>query len=97
MKKYMYPNKNTRYKIYMVHATALFFAPIRLRTHAQKTCHSPLKTGGNPPFGTAAAASGGSNPVTELVVGRTTPGWVRKIIKNVPAYPNPIVFCVETT
>lgn len=85
------------YKIYIVHASASFFDPNRFRNQAQKTCHSPLITGGNPSFGTLPAASGGRRLVAELIVGIMTPGCVRKIIKNVPAYPNPIVFCVETT
>ena len=83
--------------MYIVHASAALFVPAIFRIHAHMVCHSPLKTGGNPSFGAYAAASGGTIPLIELIVGTITPGCVRKIIKNVPAYPKPIVFCVETT
>jgi hypothetical protein len=66
------------------------------------TCQSAVIGAGNPLFGINASYCGGTTPggmrlVTDDVVGIITPGWVRKIIKNVPAYPKPIVFCVETT
>lgn len=86
-----------RYRIYIVQATALFFDPMRVRAQAQNTCHNPLTIGGNPSLGTTFAVPGGNRLVAELIVGIITPGCVRKIIRNVPEYPKPIVFCVETT
>lgn len=85
----MYRRRKTRYSAYIVHANPALFSPGRLRIHAHSTCHNPLITGGIPPLGTAAATSGGRKdvtlPMTLLVDGRTTPGWVKKTIKNVSA------------
>ena len=83
--------------MYIVHARPALPFPAAPRTHAQKTCHNPLMMGGNPSGGTIPIASGGTILDTELIVGITTPGCVRKTTRNVPAYPKPIVFCVETT
>jgi hypothetical protein len=63
-----------RYSIYSVHANASLLDPPTVRIHAHIVCHNPLKTGGNPSFGAYAAASAGNIPLTELMVGRITPG-----------------------
>jgi hypothetical protein len=83
-KKYMYTNRKIKYRTYIVHANPALRSPGRLRTQYTKTCQSPLIVGGNPPDGTTSL---GIIPVREDVVGMMTPGWVRKTIKNVSAYP----------
>jgi hypothetical protein len=75
----------------MVHPNAEFFSPGRLSTHTQKTCHNPLIIDGIPVFGTMSEKGGGTKevnfPMIALIVGIITPGWVKKITKNVSVYP----------
>lgn len=91
-KKYKYTMRKMTYNMNIVHFNPSLPFPGDPRAHAQKTCHSPLRKGGNPEVGIASTMSGGRVPggirlVTELMLGTTTPGCVRKVTRNVPAYP----------